>query len=91
MAADGALNMSPVYTVFAVAFMVGYILFGIALLRASAMPRAATLLLMIGAILANLPPSLVPMLILIVGGVVWGIGVAWLGYVLWLGKDDRNN
>jgi predicted MFS family arabinose efflux permease len=81
--------MSPAYTVFGVTFMVGYILFGIALLRASALPRAATLLLIVGAILANLPPGLVPMLILIVGGVVWGIGAAWLGYVLWLGKDDK--
>jgi hypothetical protein len=89
IAADGALNMSPAYTVFGVTFVVGYILFGIALLRASALPRVATLLLIVGAILANLPPGLVPMLILIAGGVVWGIGATWLGYVLWLGKDDK--
>ena len=55
IAADGALNMSPAYTAFGVTFVVGYILFGIALLRASALPRVATLLLIVGAILANLP------------------------------------
>jgi hypothetical protein len=88
VAADGALNTSPAYIVFAVIFMVGYILLGISLLRASALPRAATLLLIVGAVLANLPPGLAPMLILIVGGVVWGIGAAWLGYALWSGKED---
>jgi hypothetical protein len=87
IAADGALNMSPAYTVFAVTFMVGYILFGIALLRIGALPRGASPLLTVGAILTNLPPGLVPMLILIVGGVLWGIGAAWLGYTLWSGKE----
>ena len=88
IAADGALNMSPAYTVFAVTFMIGYILFGIVLLRVSALPRAASLLLIVGAILANLPPGLVPMMILIAGGVLWGIGAAWLGYALWSGKEQ---
>jgi hypothetical protein len=89
IAADGALNMSPAYIVFAVIYMVGYILFGIALLSKNALPRAGTLLLIVGAILANLPPGLVPMFILIIGGVLWGIGAAWLGYTLWSGKKDK--
>lgn len=89
VAADGALNMSPAYIVFAVTFMVGYILFGIALLRENSLPRAATLLLIVGAILVSLPVGLVPMLILIVGGVLWGIGAAWLGYALWSGTNDK--
>jgi hypothetical protein len=89
VAADGALNMSPAYIVFAVIFMVGYILFGLTLLRESALPRAATGLLIAGAILANLPPGLVPMFILIVGGVLWGLGAAWLGYTLWSEKNDK--
>lgn len=89
IAADGALSMSPSYIVFAIIYMVGYILFGIALLRESTLPRAATLSLIGGAILANLPPGLVPMFVLIVGGVLWGIGAAWLGYALWLGKNDK--
>jgi hypothetical protein len=63
--------------------MAGYILFGIVLLRVSALPREAILSLIVGAILANLPPGLVPILILIVGGVQWGIGAAWLGYMRW--------
>ena len=87
--AAGALNTSPIYIVFAVTFMAGYILFGIALLSSGVFPRAATLLLIAGAILGNLPPGLVPMFILIVGGVVWGIGAIWLGYALWSGKDIK--
>jgi len=99
IATDGALNMSPAYSAFGAIFMVGYILYGIAILRTSVLPRAATLLLIVGAVLVNLPPALVPMSILIVGGVVWGIGAAWLGYELfsprnagesgWLEIDKR--
>lgn len=89
IATDGALNMSPVYIVFSVTFMLGYIAFGIALLRASALSRVATLLLIVGAILANLPPSFAPMSILIIGGVIWGIGATALGYALWAGKTTK--
>ena len=89
IATDGAFNTSPAFIVFAVTFMVGYILFGIALLRSKTLPRAAVLLLILGAILFNLPPGLVPMGVLIFGGVTWGIGAAWLGYALWSGKYNK--
>jgi hypothetical protein len=89
IAADGALSMSPAYIVFAVVFMVGYVLLGIALMRTSSLPHAASLLLIVGAILANLPPGAVPMLVLIAGGMLWGIGAAWLGYVVWSGADGK--
>jgi len=80
--ADGALNLSFAYVAFAIIFMVGYILYGIALLRAKSLPPVAIVLLVSGAILANLPPGLVPMPILILGGVTWGVGAVWLGLAL---------
>ena len=87
IATDCALNMSPAYVAFGANFMVGYILYGIALLRANVLPRAAILLLLVGAILPNLPPSLLPMSILIIGGVIWGIGATWLDYELLARKN----
>ncbi len=87
IAADGALNLSLAYVVFAIIFMVGYILYGLALLRDKTLPRIAIVLLVLGAILANLPPGLVPMPILILGGVTWGIGAAWLGLSLQENND----
>jgi hypothetical protein len=85
VAADGALNLSPIYIVFAVVFMVGYILLGSGFLLRKLYPRLAVALFILGAILMNLPPVL-PMIILITGGVLWGAGVAWLGIVLWSEK-----
>jgi multidrug transporter EmrE-like cation transporter len=89
VAANGALNMSPAYIVFAVTAMVGTIVFGIALLLQGKLPRVAISLLILGAILVNLPPAALPMFVLIAGGVVWGLGAAWLGIVLWLAKTDK--
>jgi multidrug transporter EmrE-like cation transporter len=87
--ATGALNMSPAYIVFSVISMVGTILFGIALLLQGRLPRLALSLLILGAILVNLPPGVVPMLVLIAGGVVWGLGAAWLGFALWSARTDK--
>jgi len=87
--ATGALNMSPAYIVFAVVAMVGTILFGIALLLQGKLPRLATSLLILGAILVNLPPGVVPMFVLIAGGVIWGLGAAWLGITLWSTRTDK--
>jgi hypothetical protein len=62
--------------------MVGMILFGVALIRSSYQPRAAAGLLILGGILSNLPPSPTLHLILVAGGVGFGIAMAWLGYSL---------
>jgi len=89
IAADGALNTSPIYIIFAVIFMVGYIFFGIALLREGTLSRMAISLLIVGSILANLPPGLLPMIVLIIGGVLWSVGAGWLGHTLW-SKKNKN-
>ena len=73
----------------AVAFMTGYVLFGIAMARTPSLPRLAGILLAVGApthllgfgVAQLVSPSLWP--IAVVGSVILGAGLAWLGYRLW--------
>ena len=60
-------------------FTVGWVLFGLATLRARVYPRVAAVLLMVGAVLAFFPLSL--------STVVFGAAVAWLGSILFTGRD----
>ncbi len=59
-------------------FTVGWVLFGLATLRARVYPRVAAVLLMVGAVLAFFPLSL--------STVVFGVAIAWLGFVLFTGR-----
>jgi hypothetical protein len=61
-----------------VPWVLGLLLFGLATLRARVYPRAAAMVLMVGAVILLLPLPLI--------NVVTGIGVAWLGFVLFTGK-----
>lgn len=73
----------------AITFMVGYALFGIAMIRAAPLPRLAGILVAVGAPahligfgLAQLvSPTLWP--IAVVGSISLGAGLAWPGYRLW--------
>ena len=56
----------------------GLLLFGLATLRARVYPRAAAIILIVGAVIVVLPLPL--------NNVVSGIGGAWLGFVLFAGK-----
>ena len=60
-------------------FTVGWVLFGLATLRARVYPRVAAVLLMVGAVLAFFPLSL--------STVVFSAAVAWLGSILFTGRD----
>jgi hypothetical protein len=65
----------------------GYLLFGFASLRAGVLPRAAVLTLTVGAILGMLPPHPVgalPWWVLVLGGVLYGVALVWLGAILWI-------
>lgn len=66
-------------------FSVGYFLFGLASLRAGILPRGASVLLMIGAVL------FLVMAFLELGfeGVVLGLAVAWSGYALWSNAGEQ--
>src|SRR3712207_8799484 len=63
----------------------GWLLFGVASLRARVYPRVAAIVLMIGAVLSILPVPLT--------GLVISVAVAWLGFVLFTGdrKSTRLN
>ena len=77
----------PAFSLTAVLIVSGYVLFGFATLRAGVLPRVATVVLVIGAILGMLPPHPVgalPWWGLVFGGVLYGIGLIWLGVFLWI-------
>ncbi len=61
-------------------FTAGWLVFGIATLRAGVYPRAAAIVLIIGAVLPFIG------FILPASAFIFGIGVAWLGFVLFAGR-----
>jgi hypothetical protein len=66
--------------------IVGYLMFGAATLRAGVFPRAGTVALTAGAVLGMLPPrplGALPWAGLVLGGVLFGGGLIWLGSVVW--------
>jgi hypothetical protein len=73
----------------AIAFMIGYVLFGIAMIRTAGLPRLAGILVAVGApahlIGFGLAQLVMPVLwpIAIAGAVSLGAGLAWPGYLLW--------
>lgn len=86
----GPIFASPVsvlaFALTAVILASGYVVFGIATLRAGVLPRFATLALVVGAILGMLPPHPVgalPWWALVLGGVLYGAALVWLGVFLW--------
>ena len=66
-------------------FILGWLLFGIGIIRAGILPRWAAVLALIGAVPLGIPP-LLPLIIVKIGGVVFGLGLVWLGYALWSEK-----
>jgi hypothetical protein len=73
----------------AITFMIGYVLFGIAMIKTVGLPRLAGILVAVGApahlIGFGLAQLVTPVLwpIAIVGAVSLGAGLAWPGYLLW--------
>lgn len=62
-----------------VLFGLGWLLFGVEAYRARVYPRIAVILLMVGAVLTILPLPFV--------GLVFAVGLAWLGLALLTGRD----
>lgn len=62
----------------------GWLLFGLASLRARVLPRGSSILMMVGAVL------FFAMLFLELPGstVVFGVALAWMGYALWAGAGE---
>lgn len=66
-----------------VLFALGWLLFGLASLRARVLPRGSAVLLMIGAVLFLLAGFFLELF-----GVVFGVALAWMGYALWSGAGQ---
>lgn len=65
-------------------FALGWLLFGLASLRAGELPRGASVLLIIGAVIFPVLGALeVPF-----AAVLYGAAVAWMGYALWSGDEE---
>lgn len=70
----------------AVLVIAGYLLFGVATLRAGLLPRWGTVVLMMGAVAGMVPPhplGPMPWAGLVLGGVLFGVGSVSLGHALW--------
>jgi hypothetical protein len=85
--APGALDTEPTGTLavgftltLLIIFPLGWLLFGVATLRAQVYPRAAAILLIIGAVVGFLPIPLTE--------IVLNVAVARLGFVLFTGRGE---
>ena len=71
--------------------MLGYFLLGIATIRAKILPRWGAVLVMLGAILFQLPPQPIgpfPTFVILLGAVLYGAGAVWIGFSLWSEKGE---
>lgn len=94
LGADGAMFLPPAVQALAltaIVVTVGYVVFGVATLRAGVLPRWGTVVWAVGAVLGMGPPhplGWLPWAGLVLGGVLFGLGGAWLGYTLWISTPD---
>jgi hypothetical protein len=65
-------------------FSVGYILLGVAIFRAGLLPRGAGVLLAVGGPIVAFSPPIGILAVLLVGHALFGAGLAWLGYALFI-------
>jgi len=78
----------PLIPLSVILFGIGGLLFGIAVIRAGIFPRWAAILLIIG-IPATVLLSLVSEAASRLSGVLYGAGIAWLGYALWSERPEK--
>ena len=69
-----------------VSFVGGFLLFGIAVMRAGVLPRWSGLVLIIGLLLSF--GGAVSHVISIIAAAVFGSGLAWMGYALWSSQGE---
>ena len=72
-------------------FSVGYILLGVAIIRAKVLPRGAGILLAVGGPVVAFSPPIGIQTVLIVGHTLFGLGLAWAGYALWTGTTREHS
>lgn len=69
--------------------LVGFLTFGIALMRANILPRLAALLLIIGGLLYSPGPTQVPWIVFTLGTTLVGVAQIWLGYALFSEQREQ--
>jgi hypothetical protein len=69
--------------------LLGFIVFGIAMMRANVLPRLAALLFIIGGVLYSPGPNQLPWIVFTIGTTVAGIAQIWLGYALFSGQREQ--
>ena len=79
---SGALAVGSIFSI--VLFAMGWLLFGLASLRAGMLPRGAAALLIVGALLS----FVLTLLNLPLFSVVLGAALIWTGYALWSGTGE---
>ena len=72
-------------------FSVGYILLGVAIIRAGVLPRGTGILLAVGGPVVAFSPPIGIQAVLIVGHTLFGLGLAWAGYALWTGTEREQS
>ncbi len=88
------LTEPPVFAlpVFGITFGLGFVLFGVATMRAGVLPRWSGLLLLIGILLSMAEGSPIERtllhVIVTIGHVLLGLSLAWMGYALWSEKRE---
>jgi len=89
--AGGPLTLGAfavIYQFISVLYLLGLLLFGIALFRARILPRWASVLLAISGPLALIMVALLPHHLERLAAMPMGVALAWLGYALW--SEGRN-
>lgn len=81
----GPPHAALAFVLTALILSIGYLLLGSAMLRAKVFPPVATVTLVVGAILGMLPPhpvGFLPWAGLVLGGVLYGLALVWIGLIL---------
>lgn len=68
---------------------VGYILLGVAIVRAGVVPWPVGILLAVGGPTLAFSPPIGSDVVFLVTGTIFGLGYAWLGYSLWTGTPGE--
>lgn len=69
-------------------FSIGYVLLGVAVARAGVLPRVAGILLAVGGPLVAFSPPIGIQAVMVIGHMLFGVGLAWAGYALFNGKNS---
>lgn len=90
--AGGPMNLgafATLYSLVSVVYLLGLLLFGIALFRARILPRWAAALLALSGPLAIAMVALLPHQLERLAAMPMGVALAWLGYALWSERREH--